>query len=132
MYCVKQQNFETFKPYLSVLALNDASKNEIELQGIYVKNRDPKAYADKEQLENERLIMLIRKTNNGEIDEKNIHPHDLLSAKIRTEYASKILTSGTMLNLIKDDQFEILFKYYETLVKFQTNLDELYQKLTSY
>ena len=114
------------------MAFNDASKNEIELQGIYVKNRDPKAYADKEQLENERLIMLIRKTNNGEIDEKNIHPHDLLSAKIRREYTSKILTSGTMLDLVKDDQFEILFKYYETLVKFQTNLDELYQKLTSY
>eukprot|EP00347_Sterkiella_histriomuscorum_P022120 403331610 len=132
MYCVKQQNFETFKPYLSILAFNNGSKNEIELQGIYVKNRDPKAYTDKEQLDNERLVMLIRKTNNGEIDEKNIHPHDLLSAKIRTEYASKILTSGTMLDVVKDDQFEILFKYYETLVKFQTNLDELYQKLTSY
>ena len=77
-------------------------------------------------------MMLLRKSNNGNIDEANLHPHDLLSVQIRDEYSRKVLTSGIMIDQDKDDMFEILFKYYETLVKFQTNLDDLYAKLTSY
>lgn len=73
------------------------------MQAIYVKNRDPKAYTDKQALENERLMMLIRKSNNGVLEENNIHPHDLLSAKIRDEYSKKVLTSGIMIDVDKDD-----------------------------
>lgn len=62
--------------------------------------------------------MLLKKSNNGNVDEANLHPHDLLSAQIRDEYTRKVLTSGIMLDLEKDDMFEILFKYYEALVKF--------------
>lgn len=132
MYCNKQGNFETFKPYLSVQAYNNKFNNSIELQAIYVKNRDPAAYTDKQEIENERLMMIIRKSNMGSLDEENLHPHDLLSAQIRDEYSRKVLTSGIMIDLDKDDTFEMLYKYYEALVKFQTNLDDLYTKLTSY
>jgi hypothetical protein len=69
MYCMKQDNLETFKPYMAIVAANREFVNEIELQAIYVKNRDPKAYANSQELENERLMMLIRKHNNGNIDE---------------------------------------------------------------
>lgn len=43
-------------------------------------------------------MMLLKKSNNGNLDEANLHPHDLLSAQIRDEYTRKVLTSGIMID----------------------------------
>ena len=117
MYCNKQTSIITFKPYLAIMAFNREFVNDIDLLAIYVKNRDPREYSNKQDNENERLTFLVKKNNKG-IDEKNMHPHDLLSASIRDEYKKKMLSAGILINPDTDDQFEILFKYYETLLKF--------------
>ena len=97
-----------------------------------MKNRDRESYKDNEALQRERLNLLIRKHNGGSVDENELHAHDLLSAKIRDEYYRKHVMSNIMIKVEEDDQFEILYKYYETLHIINRKLDDLYEKLTSY
>lgn len=133
MYCNKQIAFERFRPYFAIAAYNSEEFiNDVDLNAIYVKNRDPRSYTDKQAIENERLTMLVKKSRTGFVNETDIHPHDLLSASIRSEYKKKILNSGVFIDIERDDQFEILFKYYELLLKFISNLDDMYHRIYSY
>ena len=48
MYCNKQVAFEQFRPYLALAAYNSQELiNDVDINAIYVKNRDPRAYTDK-------------------------------------------------------------------------------------
>ena len=48
MYCNKQVAFEQFRPYLALAAYNSQEFiNDVDINAIYVKNRDPQAYTDK-------------------------------------------------------------------------------------
>jgi biopolymer transport protein ExbD len=104
----------------------------VDLNAIYVKNRDPSAYTNKQALDTERLTLLVKKSNSGYMNDTEIHPHDLLSESIKAEYKKKILNQGILIDLDKDDQFEILYKYYELLLKFISNLDDMYFKINGY
>jgi len=56
----------------------------------------------------------------------------LLSEAIKAEYKKKILNEGILIDIDKDDRFEILFKYYELLQKFIGNLDDMYHRINGY
>lgn len=48
MYCNKQVAFENFRPYLALAAYNSEEfLNDVDINAIYVKNRDPRVYTDK-------------------------------------------------------------------------------------
>ena len=59
--CNKQHLIESFRPYFGLVASNKQAYNEIDINAIYVKNRDPRVYKDKEKLEEERLSLLVER-----------------------------------------------------------------------
>lgn len=79
-FCNRQHLIDgTYKPNFGIVASNYKAKNDIDINAIYMKNMDPRAYRNKEKLNQEYLVLVADK-NIGLVDEEgNMKAHDLLS-----------------------------------------------------
>jgi hypothetical protein len=62
-----------------LVASNKIDKNEIDINAVYVKNKDPRVYREKEKLEEERLALLVERHTGVMSEDGTIHAHDLIS-----------------------------------------------------
>ena len=71
-------------------------------------------YRDPEAQERERLTLLVEKM--GDVVDENgvVHAHDILSMKVREQVKKDQRKTLTYIDN-DDDEFELLFKYFETL-----------------
>lgn len=81
---------------------------------MFIQNSDPRVYRDPEAQERERLTLLVEKM--GDVVDENgvVHAHDILSMKVREQVKKDQRKTLTYIDN-DDDEFELLFKYFETL-----------------
>ena len=61
-----------------------------------------------------------------------VHPHDLLAIKVQDEIKRQQRNTLTYLSPEADDQYEVLFKYFETLKAHESTLKELLERAAGY
>lgn len=126
--CNRQHLVEPpFAPFLTIVASNKKNLNDIDIDAIFVKNMDPRVYTDPKVLEEERLQFLVQR-HSQIADDGNVHAHDLISMRIQDRIKTDQRKSLAMIDG-DDDQFEIMFKYYETIKNYQQNLGDLHNTI---
>ncbi len=64
--------------------------------------------------------------------DKEVHAHDLLSIQLQDQIKKEQKKSLVYFDVGKDDQFEMMYKYFETLKNYQFNIDDLLKRLNDY
>lgn len=96
------------------MSSNPNRASNIDIDAIYFKNFDPKVYQDKNELEAEKLGMIVRKNKVQQLDDGSYHPQDLMAHKLRDHIEAENRKALTFLKK-DDDRLTVLFKHYETI-----------------
>lgn len=132
--CIVSQIRDPVFHHMAIVASNpgfEERASDIDIDAVYFKNWDPHVYQDPNELEAEKLGMIVRKNKVQEMDNGGYHPHDLMSTKLRDHLESENRKALTFLKK-DDDKLEILFKHYETIQSYQHAFEELIKKAKEY